>query len=148
MNIDFYKNKVKELVHKSCGFKNIYGYIQPSVNTIDENGDINSIQVSCNDKKGKEEVVNLLHHMADKGYKCLSFIMDAYRVQNVELKDLPDSLKDYKDHTEAVVCFLYTQEETWYIEVLYSQKNGKYHFMYGDWTVCPEIEGLFKNPYK
>jgi len=105
------------------------------------------IGLNAENEGDKREITEIMAAMKNK-CDAMILIMDMYLIEfDKKPKEDPVNIKDDPRSTPALVCFLYTKNESFMRQFQYIKREN-FNFFDFDWEKFDEMSGKFESPFK
>jgi len=109
------------------------------------------LKVTLKPELKPEESMQMKLVCRDPSVAIAALIMDAYTrfIPTENFEEVSKPLKDYPDHMEALLLYIYTRDQS-FVRVMPYWKNGPRDYGFADqgWSEATNSEGLFENVFK
>lgn len=146
MDLELLKEKADSYHRTARGLLIRDGVYFPMLYTVSEG---NTLPIGLNSET-EEDKIEIKEIMAASKDTCdaMILIMDMLLIEFDEKpKKDPVNLKEDPRSVQALVCFLYTKNESLMRQFRYI-KGESYNFSSFDWEIFDEMSGKFENPFK
>lgn len=146
MDIETLKKEAERYLHTARGMLVKDGVYFPIFYAVSEERSL-PVGINANTEKEKEEVSEMMAEVADQ-CEAIFLIMDMYLIEFDEKpKEDPKNIKNDPRSEQALICFLYTRNESFMRQFQYVKDGNGYHFFDLDWNKLEEYSGKFENPF-